>query len=243
MTIKNHKNMISVVIPTKNEERTVGNVIKAVRPYCDEVIVVDGHSNDRTQEVCLREGVKFVLDNGKGKGDGIRTGIKSASGNVIVFIDADGSHEPSDIPKLVEPILNKKADLVVGCRMTGGSDELHGDIGKFIRFMGSMVITLIINYRWGVRLTDVQNGFRAIRRETALNLNLVENDFTIEEEMVMKCLRKGYRVANIPTHEYVRKVGRSRIILKNVWFRFGWVVVKNVLGLSRLTSKNRVASS
>lgn len=232
------KNRISIVIPTKNEEATIGEVIDAVKPYCDEVIVVDGHSEDRTGEICLKHGAEFILDSGKGKGDGIKTGIKRASGDIIVFMDADGSHDPNDIPKLVKPILEKKTDMVVGCRMTGGSDELHGDIGRFARFIGSMIITLIINYRWGVRLTDVQNGFRAVRKDVLSGLNLVEDNFTIEEEMVMKCLRKGYRVINVPTHEYARKVGRSRIMLRKVWFDFGWVVIKNLLGLSSLNSRD-----
>jgi dolichol-phosphate mannosyltransferase len=223
--------MISIVIPTKNEEATIGDVIDAVKPYCDEVVVVDGHSIDKTRDVSQKHGATFVLDSGKGKGAGIKTGIKNASGDVIVFIDADGSHEPSDIPKLVLPILDKKADMVVGCRMTGGSDELHGDIGKFMRFIGSMIITLIINYRWNIRLTDVQNGFRALSRETAKNLILSENDFTIEEEMVMKCLRQGFRVINVPAHEYARRYGKSKIVLRKVWFGFGWVVIKNILGL------------
>ncbi len=230
--------MISVVIPTKNEEATIGEVVDAVKPYCNEVIVVDGHSTDRTREVCSDHGVEFVLDSGKGKGNGIRTGIKHASGDIIVFMDADGSHEPSDIPKLVKPIIDRSADMVVGCRMTGGSDELHGDIGKFARFIGSMIITLIINYRWGVRLTDVQNGFRAIRKDIANNLNLVEDNFTIEEEMVMKCLRKGCRIVNVPTHEYARRFGRSRIWLRKAWFGFGWVVIKNLIGLSSLKRTN-----
>lgn len=229
--------MISVIIPTKNEEATIGDVIDAVKPFCDEVVVVDGHSTDRTGIISSERGARFILDNGKGKGDGIRIGIKNASGDIIVFMDADGSHESSDISKLVKPILDNKADMVVGCRMTGGSDELHGDIGKFLRFIGSMIITLIINYRWGVRLTDVQNGFRAIRKEAAMNINLVENNFTIEEEMVMKCLRKRYRVMNMPAHEYARKIGTSRIVLRKVWFGFGWVVIKNVVGLSSLDDR------
>lgn len=231
--------MISVVIPTKNEEATIGEVIDSVKPYCDEVLVVDGHSIDNTRKVSSDHGAKFALDGGRGKGDGIRTGIRYASGDVIVFMDADGSHEPADIPKLARLIIEKSADMVVGCRMTGGSDELHGDIGKFMRFIGSMIITLIINYRWNVRLTDVQNGFRAIKKDVAANIGLKSDDFTIEEEMVMKCLRHGFRVINVPAHEYARRVGKSKIVLRKVWFGFGWVVVKNVVGFSLAKSKNK----
>lgn len=226
--------MVSVVIPTKNEEATIGDVIDSVKPYCSEVLVVDGHSTDSTRDIALENGARFISDNKKGKGDGLRMGISHAAGDVIVFMDADGSHDPADIPKLLKPIINGNADMVVGCRMTGGSDELHGDMGRFMRFIGSMIITLIINYRWNVRLTDVQNGFRAVKKSVVLDMNLLSNDFTIEEEMVMKCLRKGYKVLNVPAHEYARKIGKSRIVLRKVWFGFGWVVVKNVIGLSPL---------
>lgn len=231
--------MISVVIPTKNEEATIGKLIDSVKSYCDEILVVDGHSNDATKSISIEKGARFILDDKKGKGDGLRKGIINAMGDIIVFIDADGSHDPADISKLIKPIIGNKADMVVGCRMTGGSDELHGDIGKFLRFMGSMIITLVINYRWGVRLTDVQNGFRAIKKSVALDINLLADDFTIEEEMVMKCLRKKYRVMNVPAHEYARKVGKSRIVLSRVWFGFVWVVVKNVVSLSDIKAKNR----
>lgn len=226
--------MITVVIPTKNEQTTIANVIDSVKPYCDEVLVVDGHSTDATKEISLESGARFVLDGGKGKGDGIRMGVKNATGDIIVFIDADGSHDPKDIPKLVKPIMDKRADMVVGCRMTGGSDELYGDLGKYLRFIGSMIITLTINYRWGVRLTDTQNGFRAVRKNAISNVLLEENIFTIEQEMVMKFLRKGYKVVNAPAHEYARKAGVSGIVISRVWFRYGWSVIKNVFGFSSI---------
>lgn len=223
---------ITVLIPTKNEAATIGAIVTGVRAHCDEVLVVDANSTDGTARAAEEAGARVIYDDGRGKGAGLRLGLGEAAGDIVVCMDADGSHEIADIPKLVEPVARGEADMVVGCRMTGGSDELHGDLGKFARFMGSMIITLIINYRWNVRLTDVQNGFRAIRREIAPSLGLASNDFTIEEEMVMKCLRKGCRVTNVATHEYARRVGRSRIVLRKVWFGFGWVVIKNVLGLA-----------
>lgn len=226
---------ITVLIPTKNEAATIGSIVKGVRDHCDEVLVVDARSTDGTAREAEAAGARVIFDDGKGKGAGLRMGLREASGDIVVCMDADGSHEMADIPKLVDPVRRGDADMVVGCRMTGGSDELHGDIGKFARFMGSMIITLVINYRWNVRLTDVQNGFRAVRREIVPSLALASNDFTIEEEMVMKCLRKEYRVMNVATHEYARRVGRSRIVLRKVWFGFGWVVIKNVLGLAPIT--------
>lgn len=218
---------ISVIIPAKNESVTIKDVIVGVKPYADELLVVDGHSTDTTREVSESLGARVVLDNGQGKGDGVRTGIREATGDILVFIDADGSHDPNDIPKLVQPILDEKADMVIGSRMTGGSDELTGDIGRFIRNTGAHVLLLAVNYRWNVRLTDNQNGFRAIRTDVARNLGLKEKIHTIEQEMVVKCLRQGYRISEIPSHEYHRKHGESTLNVRRVWHRYVWCIFKH----------------
>lgn len=220
---------VTVVIPAKDEEKTIGETIEMARPYADEMIVIDGHSGDRTREIAAELGTTVALDDGHGKGDAVRLGIARGRGDVLVFIDADGSHEARDIPALVGPILADEADLVIGCRMMGGSDELYGTLPNFVRFAGSLVINLAINYRWGVWLTDVQNGFRAIRRSVALDLDLRETKTTIEQEMAMKCLKRGYRVKNVPSHEYPRRFGESRIKVWQRWPVYLWCVVKNLI--------------
>lgn len=222
-----------LVIPTLNEEATIGDVVRETLPFVDEVLVVDGHSTDRTRELAEEAGARAVLDPRMGKGAALRYALTATDAEIVVYIDADGSHEASDIPRLVAPIQAGEADLVVGCRMTGGSDELHGDLFKFTRLIGSEIITMTINYRWNVRLTDVQNGFRAIRRDVGLALGMRENRFAIEEEMVMRALRKKYRVVNVSSHEYRRRHGVSRIVLQRDWFSFVWCVAKHVLGLTR----------
>lgn len=220
---------ITGVIMTKNEEITIGEIIDGVRPHVDEILIIDGHSQDRTREIALSKGARVELDNGKGKGDGIRVAIDKAKEDILVFIDADGSHDPNDIPKLTKPILDGEADMVIGSRGRGGSDELHGDIEKFLRMTGGGIICLAINYRWNVRLTDSQNGYRAIRKKVANDLGLRENITTIEQEMTMKCLKRGYIVSEVPTHEYARRYGKSNINLKRVWLRYIWALLKNLL--------------
>ena len=199
------RSRVTVVIPTRDEEGLIGEIIDAVRPACDEVLVVDGHSTDRTREIALAHQARVVLDHGKGKGEALRLALDEATGEIVVFIDADGSHEPRDIPALVAPIASGDADLVIASRGRGGSDELHGTVEQFIRYVGSQLITLAINYRWNVRLTDSQNGFRAIRRDVGRRLGLTSNLTTIEQEMLMKALKHGFRVAEIASHEYERR--------------------------------------
>jgi dolichol-phosphate mannosyltransferase len=219
---------VFAIILARNEEKSIGEIIPRVKPFVDQVVVVDGHSEDNTRAIAEREGARVLLDHGKGKGDGIRTAVQKVDCDIIVFMDADGSHDPSDIPKLVGPILEDKADMVIGSRGRGGSDELHGDIYKLLRMIGSDIILLAINYRFKVRLTDSQNGFRAIRTDVARALDLKENITTIEQEMTIKCLKKGYRINEIPSHEYARKYGESVIALRKVWFRYIWSLLKNI---------------
>jgi len=219
---------VSIIIPTKNEEETIDEVLTKIKPYGDEIIVIDGHSSDNTKKIVKKHRIKFFLDNGKGKGAAVRLGLEIASNPIVVFIDADGSHEPKDIPKLIKPIREDIADLVIGSRMTGGSDELFSDFYEFIRLTGSMIINLAINYRWNVRLSDTQNGFRAIVRDIGRYIKLTANSTTIEQEMVMKCLNYGYRVINVPSHEYKRKGGESKILVSKVWLAYVWNMMRFV---------------
>ena len=217
---------ISIVIPTLDEADTIAEIIEGCKPYGDEVLVVDGHSRDRTREVAESLGVKVILDNRKGKGEALRHVVNFVNGNIIVFIDADGSHDPKDIPKLVEPIIKDEADHVSGSRLIGGSSELHGGFDECFRLMGSSFITACINWRFKVKLSESQNGFRAIKTDVFKQLGLEENITTIEQEMIMKTLKKGFRMAEVPSHEHERKKGFSKISLKKVWFRYGYTLVK-----------------
>lgn len=220
---------VTLVIPARNEERCIAEAIERSIPFVDEIVVVDGHSVDRTVAIAEEYGVRVVKDNKRGKGEAIRVGAMAASHPIVVFMDADGSHDPADIPSLVEPILANEADLVIGSRATGGSDELHGDVDKLFRMAGADIILIGINKRWRQNLTESQNGFRAIRTDVIRSLDLKENITTIEQEMLMKTLKRGYIVTEVPTHEYSRKFGQSSIKLHKVWFRYIYSFIKNLI--------------
>jgi dolichol-phosphate mannosyltransferase len=207
----------------------IGEIVDSVRPYADEVLVIDGHSTDRTREIATERGARVELDGGKGKGEALRRSMEVAGGDIVVFIDADGSHDPKDIPSLVGPIKAGKADMVIGSRGKGGSDELHGTLEQFIRYSGSQIIMLAINYRYGSRLTDSQNGFRAIRRDVGRKLGLKSNLTTIEQEMLMRALKLGYRVDEVPTHEYERRWGTSKVSVWKLWAAYLWSFFRNIV--------------
>lgn len=220
---------VSIVIPALNEEDTIGSVIAKCKKYGQQIIVVDGHSTDSTREIAAGAGATVILDNGRGKGAALREAVRHVTNDIIVFIDADGSHDADDIPKLVDPIVKGSADHVTGSRLIGGSSELHGGFDEFFRLAGSAFITACINYRLGVKISDSQNGFRAIRADVMRRLDLKENITTIEQEMIIKTIRKGFRLAEVPAHEYKRVAGRSKIKLGSVWLRYGYCLLKNLL--------------
>ncbi|MDD4869227.1 MAG: glycosyltransferase family 2 protein [Kiritimatiellae bacterium] len=221
---------VSVVICTKNEGEGIRRIIESVKPYAGEVIVIDGHSTDNTADIVRSAGVSVWLDNGKGKGDAYKVGIEKTTGDVIVFIDADGSHEPADIPCLVAPIEKNEADLVVASRHRGGSDEWGGDFDTYIRAVGGGILTLIVNYRWNIRLTDILNGFRAVRRDVAVKVPLRAVDFDVEQHMIVQYVKHGYRVKEIRSHEYCRKWGKSKLPTYRKAYLFFWRLFLDLVG-------------
>jgi len=218
---------ITAIIPARDEEATIAAAVTSARRYAGEVVVVDGQSHDHTVARATTALAHVVCDDGLGKGQALRIGAARASGEVLVFMDADGSHDAADIPRLAHPILRGEADLVVGSRMLGGSDELHGTFDNFLRNTGSCLLAVLVNRRWDTRLTDIENGFRAVRRQVMLALATRERGFMIEQEIVLKCLKAGYRVMEIPSHEYERAAGRSKLPTRQGW-RFLWHFAKEM---------------
>jgi len=232
--MKNYKNKIytiSLVIPAKNEEEGISGLIDLSRDFVDEIIIVDGHSSDRTLERASSKGARVVFDNKKGKGDAYKVGIKEATGDIIVFMDADGSHDPAQIPVLIEPLVKDEADLVIGSRHKGGSDEWKGDINTYLRSVGGGFLTLMINYLWKADLTECLNGFRAIKRDVGLKLDLKANDFDIEQHMIVQCLKKKFRVTEVISHEYERKWGASKLPTYRKAYLFFWRLFLDILNL------------
>ena len=220
---------ISVAIPTKNEESTLEPVLVGCMKHADEVFLIDGHSTDKTRDIAARHGIAAHLDRSRGKGDAMKMAISIFTGDILVYVDADGSHDPDDIPRLIEPLRSGHADMVIGSRFKGGSDELVGTINQLFRITGSNIITTFINYRWGVRLSDTQNGFRALSREAAMAIDLKVDGFPIETEMDIQLLQRRFRIGEVPAHEYKRKGGESKIRLLNIWHQYPLLLIKTWL--------------
>lgn len=215
---------VTAVIPARNEAETIAVVVRECLHYAGHVLVVEGGSSDDTAARAVAAGAKVVHDPGLGKGAALRLAVSNVQTSICVFVDADGSHDPIDIPLLIEPIKAGRADHVTGSRLLGGSDELHGGGDEFLRLAGSAFITYAINLRHGTRLSDSQNGFRAIRTAVFRELDLRSRHTTIEMEMILATLCAGYRLAEVPTHERPRAAGFSKISLARpgTWLSYGW---------------------
>jgi len=222
------KRVVAVIL-AKNEEKTIGEAVEGAAGFVHEVVVMDGHSSDESVAIARSAGATVYTDSSQGKGAAIRQSMGLISADVVVFMDADGSHDPADIPKLALPVVRDETDLCVGSRFAGGSDELSTSVGQLIRTIGNISMNIAINKRWHTVLTDTLNGFRAVHRQAALSVKLKENYHTIEQEMVMKMLRHGYRVMNVPAHEYARKFGMSHINIWKEWPKFVWCVIINLI--------------
>jgi glycosyltransferase involved in cell wall biosynthesis len=232
---------ITVVIPARNEELTVGLVVRECLNYVAKVIVVEGGSTDRTAAIATEAGAQVVRDQGLGKGAALRLGVDNVTTSICVFVDADGSHDPVDIPMLAAPIKAGLAEHVTGSRLLGGSDELHGGGDEFLRLAGSAFITYMVNWKYGTSLSDSQNGFRAIRTDVFRSLGLRSRHTTIEMEMIAATLAAGLRIAEVPTHERRRAAGYSKISLSNpsIWLAYGWHLVAGLCRSKKAPSPAR----
>ncbi len=214
---------IGVVVFSKNEARNIGEVLDDILQYIrrEKVSVIDAASTDGTFEIVRSKGISLYTDPGTGKGGGIRWAIQQLSHDYLILMDSDCSHQAKEIPHFINELEKDGAvDMIVGSRFLGGSEELGGNIVDLTRRVGNRLSVGVINVRWGAKCTDVQNGFRAIRVQTMRDLNLTEDSFAIEQEMVMKCLINNKKIREIPSFELKRKHGTPHLKAHSMLAKF-----------------------
>jgi glycosyltransferase involved in cell wall biosynthesis len=201
---------ISVVIPALNEEEPIGDVVRAIpRDIVDEVLVVDNGSTDRTAERARAAGAVVVSEPRRGYGRACRAGIAalSSGGEIVVFLDGDGSDCPELIPRLVAPILAGEKDFVIGSRLRG--DREPGSMNRQ-QLAAGLLAGWLLRLLYGARYTDMC-PFRAIRRDALLRLGMTEQTYGWNLEMQMRAARSGLRILELPVHHRVRRGGQSKV--------------------------------
>ena len=204
---------LSIIVSSKKECENLKTILPILKEKSDDIIVVDGHSKDGTEEVCLLNKTSFVLDNGLGKGDAQRVGALKAKYDYIIFYDADGSHDPNDIEKLYNEITSEKFELIVCSRKKGGSFDLTANITfmGFIRSTGCDFLTLLFNKLFKTEFSDILYSLKSIKKEKFNNLDTTENGFGIEIDILAKSVKKKYRIKEIPSRENARVHGESKL--------------------------------
>lgn len=202
---------VSLLIPTLNEEGCIGRVLKEVpREVVDEIVIIDGHSKDRTEAEAkeqLRPEDKFIVQKGKGYGGAFLEGFEAATGDVLIMMDADGSHNPADIPKLVEKV-RRGGEYVMASRYASGG---HSEDDTIIRWFGNRMFTLMTNMVHGTRVTDSLYLFTAITRAGLKKLKLTSPGFEFCTEIVVKAHRAGLKFDEVPAVERARYAGKSKV--------------------------------
>jgi glycosyltransferase involved in cell wall biosynthesis len=205
---------IAVVIPALNEERAVGAVVAAIPDWVDDVIVVDNGSTDATAEIAVAHGARVVLEPRRGYGAACRAGVEAAgakrvhgAANIIVFIDGDFSDDPREMGALLEPILERRADLVIGSRVLGLCER--GALTPQQRF-GNTLSCILIRALFGVRYTDL-GPFRAIRDEALEKLHLDDFGFGWTIQMQVRAALRGLSITEVPVSCHCRTAGDSKV--------------------------------
>ena len=199
---------VTVVIPALNEAESIGRVLASVPAgVIDEIIVVDGGSSDGTVEIAGAAGARVVHEQMRGYGRACATGVAAAGGDVIVFLDADGADDPTQIPDVLAPVLAGEADLALGSRLAG---ELAAGAMPWHQRLGNQFAAWLIGRLYGIRLTD-RSPFRAVHRELLLGLEMAEMTYGWPTEMIVKAARRGLRVVEVPVRYRRRLGGHSKI--------------------------------
>ena len=222
---------LSILIPVFNEARTIEQLLDRVRAAdsCGlekEIILVDDASTDGTGQILKKlaekDGVKlFSHPHNRGKGAAIRTAIEHATGEILLIQDADLEYDPSDYPKLLRPILDRRADVVYGSRFAGGTHRVL----LFWHYMANRFLTLLSNMLCNLNLTDMETCYKVFHRRCVEDLKLTSDRFGIEPELTAKLARRRYRFYETDINYSGRDYAEGKKIgwkdgLAALWFIF-----------------------
>lgn len=201
----NAKN-VTVIIPTLNEEKGIGEVVESFKNLGFDVLVIDGNSKDRTREIAREKGARVVLQTGKGKGNAIAEAFKLVDSEIVVLVDGDGSYPAEEVWKLLEPIEKGVAEHVVGNRFA------KYEKGAFTRLnlFGNKLINLFFRFAYGVELTDILSGYRAIKKDVYKSIEIRKSGFEVEAELTVETLAKGFKIVEVPI-SYRKREGKTKL--------------------------------
>jgi glycosyltransferase involved in cell wall biosynthesis len=193
---------LSIVIPAYNEEKTLQDVVDAVQsvilPLAKEIVIVDDASKDGTRQIIEQLSgenlIRVFHKKNQGKGAALCSGFAAATGDIVLIQDADLEYDPAEYPKLLQPILDGRADVVYGSRFVGS--EAHRVL-YFWHMMGNRFLTLLSNMFTNLNLTDMETCYKVFRKEIIQNIQIREDRFGFEPEITAKVARTGCRIYEV----------------------------------------------
>ncbi len=199
---------VSVIIPAYNEEGAIAGVVKGISAHApDEIIVVDNGSTDATWTKAQEAGARVVREQRRGYGAACYAGLLAAGEtDVVVFLDGDHSDDPAELPRLLWPIQDDRADFVLGSRLSG---SLEAGAMPFHGRLGNRIVARFMNTVYGTTITDI-GSFRAIRKGLLLSLGMEQMSFGWPVEMLVKAAKRGARICEVPV-SYRKRIGESKV--------------------------------
>ena len=218
---------LSVVIPVYNERKSLLEIIQRVQsvPIEKEIILVDDFSMDGTRELLRSlDPRKFKVlyhERNQGKGAALRTGFQQAAGQFVIVQDADLEYDPNDYPKLLQPILDGRADVVYGSRFSGLRRNMTS-----LHTLGNLLLTWITNVFYRTSITDMETCYKLFRRETIQGIRIECNRFNFEPEVTAKILKRGLRIVEVPISYSGRSFSEGKKITWRDGFSAVWALIK-----------------
>ena len=214
---------VTIIIPAYNEEEGITDVITQLKELSEnyEILVVDDGSTDNTHKLATDTGIKVIRHPyNKGYGAALKTGIRNAEADVVLFMDADGQHQSSDIKKLIQYI--GEYDMVVGARTKKSKISL-------LRRPGKKVLSITANYLAGMKIPDLNSGFRALKKNIALEfMHIFPNTFSFSTTITLALINSGYSVKYVPI-EAPERVGTSKIKPFRDGFGFIMLIIRTIV--------------
>lgn len=220
--------LLSVIIPVYNEAATLATVLNAVRavPVDLEIVVVDGNSTDGTREILEREERQGDLrviyqQNKNGRGGALQEGMAAATGDIIVFQDADLELDPACFPDLIRPIQSNEADVVFGSRFLRERPRM-----TFFQYWGNRTVTTLLNLFWRTHLTDAETCYQVFRRHIITGMRFDRADMSFTVELTLRFIRAGCRIAEVPVEYFPRTHAEGKKLYWADGFISLWVLLR-----------------